>query len=116
MILVGTKSDLEGERQVTYEEAEAVAKEHGMKYYDTSARDNYHVDETMNDLMDQVYEQKFDPEEVQEEDEMSFYTIRLTQKMSTEKDEEKKLQKQNKKCCWEAVKPIEHHQINPSNI
>ena len=49
-ILVGNKVDLEGERKVSFQEAETLAKANGMKYYDTSAKTNLNVMEFMEDL------------------------------------------------------------------
>ena len=58
-ILVGNKVDLESERKVSYQEAESLAKENGMHYYDTSAKNDYNIDAFMDDLIGQVYDQKF---------------------------------------------------------
>ena len=57
-ILVGNKVDLEGERKVSFQEAETLAKANGMKYYDTSAKTNLNVMEFMEDLFSQVYIEK----------------------------------------------------------
>ena len=45
LFLVGNKLDLEDERQVTAEEAEALAAEFGAKYMETSAKTPEGVDE-----------------------------------------------------------------------
>ena len=37
-ILIGNKSDLETERVVTKEEAEALAEEHNVKFFEVSAK------------------------------------------------------------------------------
>ena len=58
-ILVGNKCDLENERRVSYQDADALAKQNGMHYYDTSAKKDYNIDAFMDDLIKQVYEQKF---------------------------------------------------------
>ena len=58
-ILVGNKCDLENERRVTIEAAETLAKQNDMHYYDTSAKNDYNIDAFMDDLIGQVYEQKF---------------------------------------------------------
>jgi small GTP-binding protein len=42
--LVGTKKDLENERQVTFEDANAFAKKHGFSYSEVSANDKISVD------------------------------------------------------------------------
>ena len=58
-VLVGNKCDLENERRVSYQEAADLAKANGMHYYDTSAKNDYQIDTFMDDLIGQVYEQKF---------------------------------------------------------
>ena len=58
-ILVGNKCDVEGERKVSYQEAETLAKQNGMKYYDTSAKTDMNVTEFMDDLFGDVYQEKF---------------------------------------------------------
>ena len=42
-ILVGNKSDLKSQRQVSREEAEMFAENEGMKYIETSAKSNTNV-------------------------------------------------------------------------
>lgn len=46
--LVGNKCDLE--REVSKEEAEDLALQYGMKYYEASAKENINVDKVFNDL------------------------------------------------------------------
>ena len=58
-ILVGNKCDLEGERKVSYEEANKLAQENNMHYYDTSAKNDMNIDAFMDDLIGQVHDQKF---------------------------------------------------------
>ena len=55
-ILVGNKCDLEHERKVTKQEAEQLAADNGMHYYDTSAKNDYNIDAFMDDLIGQVYD------------------------------------------------------------
>ena len=43
--LVGNKSDLENERQVTYEEAKQYADEHDLPYIETSAKNGININE-----------------------------------------------------------------------
>ncbi|KAI8873836.1 ras-domain-containing protein [Ramicandelaber brevisporus] len=49
-LLVGNKSDLVGERQVSYEEALQFANDHGMTYIETSAKDSTGVNEAFERL------------------------------------------------------------------
>ena len=46
LILVGNKSDLEAERQVTYEEGEQFAKENGMMFFEVSAKTGSNIETT----------------------------------------------------------------------
>lgn len=58
-VLVGNKIDLEDDRKVTPEEAEELAQQHKMKYFETSAKLNKNIDELMQHLMEQVYKKMF---------------------------------------------------------
>ena len=53
-ILVGNKTDLHDRRQVTTEEGEALAQSLRMTYYETSARENYNVEEAFLGLAAEV--------------------------------------------------------------
>ena len=44
-VLVGNKSDMEGDRQVTYAEGESLAKEFGIKFLESSAKNSKNVAE-----------------------------------------------------------------------
>ena len=58
-ILVGNKIDLADDRKITAQQAEEMAASQNMKYYDASAKENINIDTFMDDLMEQVYENKF---------------------------------------------------------
>ena len=73
-ILVGNKVDLEDERKITSEQAKSMAESQGMKYYDASAKENINIDVFMEDLMNQVYTNKFGGSVPQRE------TIKITKK------------------------------------
>lgn len=45
MLLIGNKSDLEAKRQIDYDTANSYATQNKMKYYETSAKIGYNVDE-----------------------------------------------------------------------
>jgi len=51
MVLVGSKCDLRDQRQVSYEEARALADEWNCPFLETSSRDNYNVEETFSTLI-----------------------------------------------------------------
>ncbi|CDW87990.1 ras-related protein rab-10 [Stylonychia lemnae] len=55
-VLVGNKIDLEEQRVVTKAEATKIAQEHGMDYFETSARDNINIQELLQYIMDKVYD------------------------------------------------------------
>ena len=42
-ILVGNKCDLENERKIKYEQGEEFARQYGMKFFETSAKDSTNV-------------------------------------------------------------------------
>ena len=58
-ILVGNKVDMVNERKISKEEAERMAAQNNMKYWETSAKENLNINELMDDLMNQVYEAQF---------------------------------------------------------
>ena len=55
-VLVGNKCDLEEDRIVTSQEARKIAEEHGMEYFETSAKNSINIKEMMTHIMDKVYE------------------------------------------------------------
>ena len=65
-ILVGNKIDLTDERKISKEQAQQMADSQNMKYYDASAKSNINIDTFMEDLMQQVYTNKFGGGEVVE--------------------------------------------------
>ena len=58
-VLVGNKIDLEEDRKVSKEDAKALADQHKMMYFETSAKLNRNIDELMIYLMEQVYQRMF---------------------------------------------------------
>ena len=58
-LLIGNKCDLTDERAVTREEAEQLAADNNMQYFETSARGNINVQEAFVQMIDQVYQNKF---------------------------------------------------------
>ena len=55
-VLVGNKIDLEEDRVISKQEATKIAQEHGMDYFETSARDNVNIQELLQYIMEKVYE------------------------------------------------------------
>jgi Ras-related protein Rab-8A len=54
-VLVGNKIDLDSERVVSTSEGQKIAKEHGMDYFEVSAKENINIQEVMTYIMDKVY-------------------------------------------------------------
>ncbi len=55
IILVGNKIDAVNRRVIPKEESEKVAKEYGLKYFETSAKENINVQETFSYLTKEIY-------------------------------------------------------------
>ena len=99
-LLIGNKCDLTEERAVTREEAEQVARDNNMQYYETSARGNIMVQEAFVEMIDQVYRNKFArnagasaPEPVQRD------TIKLGRKSEAQAASAQAENKKKKGCC-----------------
>jgi GTPase SAR1 family protein len=50
-LLIGNKSDLTDQRQVSPEEAQSFAKEHSMSYFETSAKTGSNIEECFTDCV-----------------------------------------------------------------
>ena len=66
-ILVGNKLDMTEERAVPKEDAEKMASEYGVQYFETSALTGDGISEMMDNIMCQVYDYKIVPEKEQAE-------------------------------------------------
>ena len=66
-ILVGNKLDMTEERAVPKEDAEKMASEYGVQYFETSALTGDGISEMMDNIMSQVYDYKIVPEKEQAE-------------------------------------------------
>ena len=80
VILIGTKCDLADERVVSTEEAQQLAAESGMTYFETSARENINVNEAFSELIDLVYKAKFAQESAEVVQPPARETVKLTRK------------------------------------
>ena len=54
VLLVGNKTDLAEQRAVSFEEGLEFAKSHDFLFIETSARDNYHVEEAFTTLISEI--------------------------------------------------------------
>jgi Ras-related protein Rab-1A len=84
-VLVGNKSDLAGQRQVSIEDAEEFAKENNLKYYEVSAKEGTKVVELFFYLANEIYQSHTYEE--------NNYNKNITLK------KEKSKKKDKKKCC-----------------
>lgn len=57
-VLVATKADLDGERQVTYEEGNAIAKKYNMEFFEVSSKTGKNVHEAFIQLTKQMKDRK----------------------------------------------------------
>jgi len=57
-ILVGNKNDLEKDRKVTFEQGKKFAKKNGMKFLETSAKENTNVNEIFLTMMKEIIKPK----------------------------------------------------------
>jgi len=58
IVLVGNKCDLKDERQVKYEEGQALAKQWGCPFYETSAKKKYNNEACFFDLVREIRKQR----------------------------------------------------------
>ena len=56
IMLIGNKSDLDTRRQVSTEEGERFAKEHGLIFMETSAKTAYNVEESFLQTSTMIYD------------------------------------------------------------
>ena len=66
--MVGNKSDLEGERKVTYEQGAEFAAQYGMKFIETSAKESKNVQEAFVTMTKEIISQSNDKKIVKKED------------------------------------------------
>lgn len=58
LVLLGNKSDLVEEKQVTPREGNTLAQQLNTKYYETSAKNGNNIDESINYLIDEIIKKK----------------------------------------------------------
>ena len=55
IIMLGNKTDLEDDRQVSEKEGEEMAQKHGLTYYEASAKSGQNVKEAFEDLANKIH-------------------------------------------------------------
>ena len=94
IILVGTKCDLESQRQVSFEQGKELADEKGLKFFETSSKDDINVVEAFEELaLELLSEEERGPSTNSQEARESLTINRESAKNEEEGEEEKK------KCC-----------------
>ena len=83
-VLVGSKCDLDYQRKVNFEEAVLFAKKHGIKYYETSAKEGINIDKVFFELSKNIIE--------------NFNSIKKYNIIKRKITLSKKEEKQKKKC------------------
>ena len=87
-ILIGNKCDL-NEREVTTEEGQKLAEENGMKFFETSAKNDINVKETFESITKDILDVQY------KEEGESRNSLVIDRNIERKKDEEKK----KKGCC-----------------
>ena len=73
-ILVGTNCDLEDERKVTYQEGKEFATSNGMKFIEVSTKNNVNVQEAFDILLEDVLNNIFNENKVDEKKDRHVHT------------------------------------------
>ena len=100
LILVGNKCDLDDERQVETSEAKQIATDLGnIKYFEVSAKSNINIADVFEEIVDQVYNQRFAPKDDQNKTPVENKPREGTFKLNSAKAaEEKPKEKEKCKC------------------
>ena len=87
IVLVGNKIDLNESREVSYKKGEEFAKNHGIKFFECSAKTQENVDKAFNCLINDIYDKHENEFNINNE------KINLGEKLGEKKKKEKK------ECC-----------------
>jgi GTPase KRas len=58
MVLIGSKCDLEKEREISFEEGFELAKKYGIPFFETSAKVCINIEESIFALIEEIYKSK----------------------------------------------------------
>ena len=102
MVLVGNKLDLADKRQVNTNEGQDLADKYGMLFFEASAKDGTNVDKIFNESADNIAK-NIDKNYYDLEDEdcgiKQGINMITTNKLTIDKDNDKKYNKKKKKFC-----------------
>ena len=56
---MGNKVDLVEERKISFQDAEEMANQHNMRYFEASAKSNQNIDVFMSAIMNEIYSKRF---------------------------------------------------------
>ena len=87
IVIVGNKSDLEHRRQITSNEGQAMAKEFGCSFFETSAALRHNVDEVYYEIVRSIRQK-----------ETEDYLV--THNLKTTGDSKERSQAKSWLCCW----------------
>ena len=93
IVLIGNKCDLNGERKVSTEEGENLAKNYGMPFYETSAETGENVQKAFTEFLKNLSVKEI-PKEVEDDYNYEKKTFRLIKE-----DEENEKKDGKDKCC-----------------
>ena len=101
IVLIGNKSDLEKERNITKEEGKEFADKHKFPFMETSCKNGNNIDESVNILVSKIIEKKKlekgnENQEKEKNGDRGSVNFRLS--IDEQKEKEKK-KKEKKKCC-----------------
>ena len=98
MVLVGNKSDLEDNREVTKDEGQEIADSFGLLFYETSAKSGLNVNEVFNSSLQEIA-RRIDSNFYNLEDESCGIKISKERANKTLKKEKLEAPKQKSGCC-----------------
>ena len=98
IMLIGNKSDLDHRRQVTREEGEKFARDHGLIFLETSAKTSSNVEEAFHNTAQKIYD-NIQSGIYDVDDEAHGIKIGMASQQNTIKQYETKPQNNESKCC-----------------
>lgn len=100
-LLVGNKSDLEEQREVTYDEGVELAKKFDIPFLEVSAKNALHVDDTFTTMAEEI-QKRFLKEKSQKKDKKDFIfggSTPTSLTLNTNNQEQKAVEEKKSGCC-----------------